>query len=92
MYSLTLLEPHSHMWGQDALIISSLSPKRDWGPKRVNTYLRVDPPSLAQDFGELLANIDRSHYRPAVHEIPSTPSRVLPLLVVPTDGRTDGRT
>ena len=31
---LTLLEPHSHMWGQNALICS-LSPKRDWGPKRV---------------------------------------------------------
>ena len=24
------------MWGQSTLIISSLSPKRDWGPKRVN--------------------------------------------------------
>ena len=32
-----LLEPHSHMWGQNTLIISSLSPKRHWGPKRVNT-------------------------------------------------------
>ena len=28
---LTLLEPHSHMWGQNTLTISSLSPKRDWG-------------------------------------------------------------
>ena len=33
---LTLLEPHSHMWGQSTLIIRNLSPKRDWGPKRVN--------------------------------------------------------
>ena len=33
--ALTLLEPHSHMWGQFTLNISSLSPKRDWGPKRV---------------------------------------------------------
>ena len=33
--SLTLLEPHSHVWGQNPLIMSSLSPKRDWGPKRV---------------------------------------------------------
>ena len=32
---LTLLEPHSHIWGQFTLNISSLSPKRDWGPKRV---------------------------------------------------------
>ena len=32
---ITLLEPHSHMWGQNTLIISSLSPKRDCGPKRV---------------------------------------------------------
>ena len=24
------------MWGQSTLIISSLSPKRDWGPKRDN--------------------------------------------------------
>ena len=31
--SLSLLEPHSHMWVQNTLIISSLSPKRDWGPK-----------------------------------------------------------
>ena len=39
---LTLLEPHSHMWGQTSLIISSLSPKRDWGPKRVNaSYVRT---------------------------------------------------
>ena len=29
------LEPHSHKWGQITLNISSLSPKRDWGPKRV---------------------------------------------------------
>ena len=34
-HALTLLEPHSHIWGQNTLIISSLSPKRDWGPKRV---------------------------------------------------------
>ena len=33
---LTPLAPHSHMWGQSTLSISSLSPKRDWGPKRVN--------------------------------------------------------
>ena len=33
---LTPLAPYSHMWGQHTLIISSLSPKRNWGPKRVN--------------------------------------------------------
>ena len=38
---LTLLEPHSHMWGQNILIISSLSPKRDWGPERVNPFSPV---------------------------------------------------
>ena len=32
---LTLLAPHSHMWGQSTLTVSSLSPKREWGPKRV---------------------------------------------------------
>ena len=31
----SLLEPHTHMWGQNTLIISSVSPKRDWGPQRV---------------------------------------------------------
>ena len=39
---LTPLAPHSHMWGQFTLIISSLSPKRDWGPKRVNSPKRVE--------------------------------------------------
>ena len=34
--TLTPLAPYSHMWGQHTLIISSLSPKRNWGPKRVN--------------------------------------------------------
>ena len=29
-------EPHYHLWGQNTLIISSLSPKRHWGPKRDN--------------------------------------------------------
>ena len=29
------------MWGQNALIISSLSPKRDWGPKRVKSLFRI---------------------------------------------------
>ena len=37
--SLTPLEPHSHMWGQNTLIMSSLSPKRDWGSKRVKSTL-----------------------------------------------------
>ena len=36
---LTLLEPHSHMWGHFSLNIGSLSPKRDWGPKRVKGLL-----------------------------------------------------
>ena len=37
-YTLTLLEPHSHIWGTiHSLNISSLSPKRDRGPKRGNT-------------------------------------------------------
>ena len=41
---LTSLEPHSHIWGQNALIISSLSPKRDWGPKIIkkNKILIID--------------------------------------------------
>ena len=34
--TLTLLEPHFHTWGQNTLIKSTLSAKRDWGPKRVN--------------------------------------------------------
>ena len=34
---LTLLAPQSHMWGQSTQNIRSLPPKRDWGPKRVNT-------------------------------------------------------
>ena len=34
--ALTLLEPQSHMWGQTTQMSSSLSPKRDCGPKRVN--------------------------------------------------------
>ena len=33
---LTPLAPHSHTWGQRTLNLSSLPPKRDWGPKRVN--------------------------------------------------------
>ena len=33
---LTLLSPHSHMWGQSTQTVSGLSPKRDWDPKRVN--------------------------------------------------------
>ena len=42
-FTLTLLDPHSHMWGQNTLIISSLSPERDWGPKRVKPFfLPVD--------------------------------------------------
>ena len=32
---LTPLAPHSHKWGQNTLIISILSPKRDCSPKRV---------------------------------------------------------
>ena len=36
---LTLLAPHSHMWGQITLTVSSLSPKREWGPKRVNSRI-----------------------------------------------------
>ena len=42
---LTLLEPHSHIWGQNTLIISSLSPKRDWGPKRVNNSQGLSEPT-----------------------------------------------
>ena len=34
---MTLLEPHSYMWEENAINIGSLSPKRDWGPNRVNT-------------------------------------------------------
>ena len=37
-FLLTPLAPHSHMWGQSTLIISSVSPKRDRGPKRVAVY------------------------------------------------------
>ena len=33
-YMLTLLALHSHVWGQSTQTISSLPPKRDWGPKR----------------------------------------------------------
>ena len=29
-----LLAPHSHKWGQNTQTIGSLSPKRDWGPKK----------------------------------------------------------
>ena len=36
---LTFLAPQSHMWRQITQIMSSLSPKRDWGPKRVNAGL-----------------------------------------------------
>ena len=32
---LTPLAPHSYIGGQSTIVISSLSPKRDWGPKRV---------------------------------------------------------
>ena len=38
---LTLLAPQSHIWGQSTQTISSLSPKRDWGPKRVKYVLLV---------------------------------------------------
>ena len=38
---LTLLEPHYHMWGQFTLNKSSLSPKRDWGPKGVKRAFDV---------------------------------------------------
>ena len=38
---LTLVEPHSHMWGRSTLIISGLSPKRDWGPKRFNSAILI---------------------------------------------------
>ena len=31
---LTLFAPHSHRYGQNTQIVSKLSPKRDWGPKR----------------------------------------------------------
>ena len=40
-YGLTLLEPHSHKWGQNTQITSSLSPRRDWGPKRANDSLYI---------------------------------------------------
>ena len=36
---LTLLAPHSHMWGKITQTIRGLSPKRDRRPKRVKAYL-----------------------------------------------------
>ena len=36
--SSNLLEPHSHLWGQNTINISSLFPKRDWGPQRVKKH------------------------------------------------------
>ena len=29
------------MWGQNTLIISSLSPKRDWGPERAKRHAKL---------------------------------------------------
>ena len=37
--SISPLEPQSRFWGQTSHIPSTLSPKRDCGPKRVNRYL-----------------------------------------------------
>ena len=36
LQSLTLLAPLSRMWGQSTQTISGFSPKRDWGPRKVN--------------------------------------------------------
>ena len=40
---LTILEPQSRFWGQTSQIPSSLSPKRDCGPKRVNIIVEHSP-------------------------------------------------
>ena len=40
LYS-AFLAPQSRMWGQNTLILSSLSPKRDWGPKKVKSIPTV---------------------------------------------------
>ena len=40
---LNLLAPHSHMWGQSTQNISGSSPKRDWGPRRVDPFRTAVP-------------------------------------------------
>ena len=44
------------MWGQFTLTISSLSPKRDWGPKRVNA---LDRPCTAAAHVRVVFHTDR---------------------------------
>ena len=38
IHVFALIEPQSHMWGQTSQIPSSLSPKRDCGPEKVNYF------------------------------------------------------
>ena len=53
---LTPLAPHSHMWGQSTLIISSLSQKRDWGPKRVKELPGSSLPHPKTDYSKTIRN------------------------------------
>ena len=48
--SISPLEPQSRFWGQTSHIPSTLSPKRDCGPKRVNRYQYLVRISYTQPF------------------------------------------
>ena len=76
------------MWGQFTLIISSLSPKRDWGPEWVKVaFVQVDERSAQRTHGGLFSSLSAVHcvfggagwgifHRTRLPSCPAPPSQV----------------